>query len=289
VNNPFYGIGQAGAFSQNPTIAFGQLLRPFPEFGDILAGQASGAKSRYNAAVFQLTKRLSHGLGGRASFTWSRLNDSQFGQGSYYSPSGQTVPLNSRDPAAEYARSLLDVPKRVVVAPIVELPFGAGKRWLHNGLAELLAGGWMVSAVATYDAGSPINVTQSDNTGSFGGVQRPNLTGVNAQTSGNTLSILNNFINPAAYTAAPAFALGTAPRTAPNLRTPSRSNLDLVFSKNISLARRMTGQFRAEILNATNTPKFVGPAQVFGSSTFGRITTQAGFSRTSQFTFRINF
>ena len=31
VKNPFYGIAQAGAFSINPTIAYGQLLRPFPE------------------------------------------------------------------------------------------------------------------------------------------------------------------------------------------------------------------------------------------------------------------
>jgi hypothetical protein len=289
VSNPFYGIAQAGAFSRSPTIAYGQLLRPFPEFGDILDQQASGAISRYNAAVFQLNKRMSHGWGGRASFTWSRLNDSQFGQGSFYSPSGQKVPLDSRNPGAEYSRSLLDVPERVVVAPIVELPFGASKRWLHNGLGDLLAGGWMVSAVATFDAGSPINVTQADNTGSFGGVQRPNLTGVSPQTSGDTLSILSHFINPAAYMAAPAFMLGTAPRTDPNLRTPSRGNLDLVFSKNVSLARSMTVQFRAEILNATNTPKFVGPAQVFGLSTFGEITTQAGFSRTSQFTLRFNF
>jgi hypothetical protein len=199
------------------------------------------------------------------------------------------VPLDSRNPDAEYSRSLLDVPQRIVAAPILELPFGAGRPWLKSGVGNVLAGGWMFSAVPTYDAGAPINVIQSDNTASFGGVQRPNITGGSPVTPGSTLSILTNYINPAAYLAAPAFTMGNAPRTDPNLRTPSRSNLDVAFSKDASLGRSMKAQFRIEMLNATNSPKFVGPASQFGQSTFGQITTQAGFSRTTQFMVRLNF
>jgi hypothetical protein len=33
----------------------------------------------------------------------------------------------------------------------------------------------------------------------------------------------------------------------------------------------------------------VGPASQFGLSTFGQITTQAGFSRLTQFMVRVNF
>jgi trimeric autotransporter adhesin len=289
VKNPFYGIAQAGPFSLTPTIAYGQLLRPFPEFGDVFAVSPSGAKSRYNAVIFELNKRISHGFGGRFSYTWSRLDDSQFGQGSYFSPSTQTRPLDSRNPDAEYSRSLLDVPNRIVAAPLLELPFGKGQRWATGGLSNALAGGWMVSAVATYDAGSPINVTQADNTGSFGGVQRPNLTSTAPSTPGATLDRLTNYINPAAYSAAAPFTFGNAPRTDPNLRTPGRSNLDLVMAKTVPLPRRAKGQFRIEMLNATNTPKFVGPASQFGVSTFGTITTQAGFSRTTQFMFRVDW
>jgi hypothetical protein len=288
--NPFYGIPQAGAFSISPTINYGQLLRPFPEFGDVLAVNPSGAISRYNALVFEFSKRTAGGIGGRFSATWSRLEDSMFGQGSYYNPSGQTRPLDSRNPAAEYSRSMLDIPVRIVAAPIVELPFGAGKQWATSGLANALAGGWMVSAVLTYDAGSPINVTQADNTGSFNGVQRPNVVaGVDPNTAGVTLNRLNSYINKSAYTAAPAFTLGNAPRTDPNLRTPGRANFDLVMSKSFAMMSGIKAQFRVEILNATNTPKFVGPASQFGVSTFGLINAQAGFSRTTQFMFRIDW
>ena len=135
----------------------------------MLAVNPSGAKSRYNAVIVELNKRSSHGLGGRFSYTWSRLDDSQFGQGSYYSASNQTRPLDSRNPDAEYSRSILDIPTRIVAAPVFELPFGAGKKWAKSGLTNALGGGWMIAAVYTFDAGSPINVTQADNTGSSAG------------------------------------------------------------------------------------------------------------------------
>jgi hypothetical protein len=289
VPNPFYGIAAAGPFSRTPMIARGQLLRPFPEFGDVLELQTSGARSRYNAAVFQLTRRLSGGLGGRFSYTWSRLDDDQFGQGSYYSPSGQTQPLDSRNLAGEYSRSLLDIPHRIVASPIVQLPFGADRRWLKSGAGNAIAGGWMVSAIATYDAGSPINVTQADNTGSFGGVERPNLTGSNPVTTGDTLGRLGSYINPGAYSLAAPFTFGTAPRTDPNLRIPARTNYDLVIMKSVPLRGSARAQFRVEMLNATNSPKFIGPASRFGVATFGTITTQAGFSRTTQFMVRVDF
>jgi hypothetical protein len=289
VPNPFYNIPQAGAFSRTPTIARGQLLRPFPEFGDVLELQSSGARSRYNAVVVEVKKRLSHNVAGNVSYTWSRLDDDQFAQGSYFDPNRQISPLDSRNLAAEYSRSMLDIPHRLVASPIVELPFGTGKKWLTTGAGNALAGGWTFSTIATYEAGSPINVTQTDNTGSFGGVQRPNLTSSDPTTSGSTLDRLNSYSNPAAYSLAAPFSLGTAPRTNPDLRVPARKNLDVVFSKRLSLAGSVRGTFRIEVLNATNSPKFVGPASVFGVSTFGTITTQAGLTRITQFMFRVDF
>ena len=289
VPNPFFGIAQAGPFSRSPTTALGQLLRPFPQFGDVLELQSSGARTRYNAVAVETKKRLSHNVGGSVSYTWSRLDDDQFNQGSYYDPNRQSRPLDPRNLAAEYSRSMLDVPHRIVASPIVELPFGRNQAWLKGGVGNALAGSWTLSAIITFDSGAPINVTQTDNTGSFGGVQRPNLTGVDPVTSGDTLDRLNGYINPAAYSLAAPFTLGTASRTNPDLRVPARTNLDLVFSKRVPLKGSVRGTFRLEFLNATNTPKFVGPASIFGVSTFGTITTQAGFARITQFMFRVDW
>jgi len=290
VPNPFFGIPEAGAFSTSPTIARGQLLRPFPQFGNIRDRQTSGARSRYHAVVAKLEKRLTHGWGGRFHYTWSRLDDDVFGEPTYYVSQNQGGrPLNNYDLAAEYSRSLLDSPHRVVLSPIVELPLGEGKRWATHGLANALAGGWSVSAIATYESGFPENIIQNaDNTGSFSGVQRPNWTGVDPVTAGSTVDRLNTYINPAAYEAAAPFTFGTGPRTDPRIRTPFRTNYDVVVAKTVGLRSALKAQIRIEVLNATNNPKFVsGGDSRFGRSSFGTITAQAGFPRTGQFLIRL--
>jgi len=289
VPNPFFGIPEAGAFSTSPTIARGQLLRPFPQFGNIRDRQTTGARSRYHAAVLKFEKRLSHGWGGRFHYTWSRLDDDVFGEPPYYNSQNQGGrPLNNYDLAAEYSRSLLDMPHRVVLSPIVELPFGEGKPWATKGLANIIAGGWTVSVIATYESGQPLNVVQNaDNTGSFSGVQRPNWTGVDPATPGSTIDRLINYINPAAYEAAQPFTFGTGTRTDPRIRSPFRTNYDMVLAKTLSVGTSLKAQIRLEMLNATDNPKFVGGGDSrFGRSSFGTISRQAGFPRTTQFLLR---
>ena len=40
--------------------------------------------NNYNAGVIEFTKRLSHGWGGRFSYTYSVLKDNQFGETNFY-------------------------------------------------------------------------------------------------------------------------------------------------------------------------------------------------------------
>ena len=80
------------------------------------------------------------------------------------------------NPDADYGTSLLDVPHRVIIAPMFELPFGRGKKWGSNSTAtELILGGWTIVAAINVQSGFPLSVQQTDNTGLLGGVQRPNL------------------------------------------------------------------------------------------------------------------
>ena len=106
-------------------------------------------RSRYNAAVVEVSKRMSHGIGGRFSYTYSVLKDNQVGETNFYSAGqpgaageqlqlsrivagvrgGQAFTSACYDPLRSTGYSLLDVPHRVIIAPIVELPFGAGRKW----------------------------------------------------------------------------------------------------------------------------------------------------------------
>jgi hypothetical protein len=148
VPNPFFGVGQAGPFATRSTIEIGQLLRPFPEFGNVNMQQSTGAHSLYHAAIFQLRKRATGVWGGSFSYTYSRLSDNQFGESNYYSSNpglqnNYTVVPGSPyyDPEQLYGRALLDSPHKLVIAPTVTLPFGHGKTFLTNSAAgDLLLG-----------------------------------------------------------------------------------------------------------------------------------------------------
>jgi hypothetical protein len=54
-------------------------------------------------------------------------------------------------PGAEYGYSILDVPHRVILAPMVQLPFGQGHRY-GAGWSEKLLGDWTVVAAITLQA-----------------------------------------------------------------------------------------------------------------------------------------
>ena len=65
----------------------------------------------------------------------------------------------------------------------------------------------------------------------------------------------------------------------------------MVFSKETRLGGGQSGEVRFEILNLTNTAKFGNEStnNAIDNSSFGRISTQAGFMRIWQLTFRYKF
>ena len=110
--------------------------------------------------------------------------------------------------------------------------------------------------------------------------------------SGSPESRLTNYINAAAFSAAPALAYGNTPRTT-NCYGPGYLNTDLSLNKTFKVTERVNAQFRAEALNAFNTPQFTG----FGgnnqtqiqSTNFGQIQGTLGFPRLIQLGGRITF
>ncbi len=212
---------------------------------------------------------------------------------------GQEFTTACYDPSAEYGYGILDVPHRLNIAPIFELPFGAGKKWAQSGAANYIFGGWIVSAAMSFQSGFPINIQQAADS-RLGGqnANRPNLSGADLETSGDYYDRLASadhptatWINPAAFTLAPTGTFGNTPRTITDLRTPGQRNIDASFIKNITLGGTKTAQFKMEIINVLNRPnvRTLQGQNIFGNANFGRTNLQAGFSRGFQFMFRFNF
>jgi hypothetical protein len=307
--NPFFGNPNAGPLATQPTLTRAQLLRPYPQFLNIAARQVSEGINRYNAGVVEWSRRLGGGnwFGGRVSYTYSALKDNQFGETNFFSNNGPGLPLNAYNyiagspdynPRVDYAYGILDVPHRLVMAPMVEVPFGEGRKWsTSNALLDIIAGGWTAAAIVTVQSGFPIGVQQSDNTGTFGGAQRPDvIAGVDRSMSGSMADRLASadhaaatWLNPGAFTAAAANTFGNAPRTITDVRTPPQQNVDLSVAKNIRLGESRFGQIKIEVVNLLNRVTTNSIATTVGSSSFGQISSQSGFMRLTQFSFRYSF
>ena len=286
VANPYYNKGGTGVIG-SATIAYNQLLRPFPQFSSVNVF-AGGAQSLYNALNVKIQKDMSHGISLLASYTWASNWDSEWGSSNTFSTS-PSLPQDAYNLKAEYARSIYDIPNRFAVGTTVELPFGHGRPFLaHSSLLDRAVGGWSVNAIVLIQSGEPIAVSQNTNNNSSigAGLQRPNLVG-NPCLTGSPESRINSYLNASAFSTAPAFTYGNAPRTL-NCYGPNYSDLDMSVFKEVHV-ERVNIQFRAEALNALNTPQFASPVSKFGSATFGQIQSQVNLPRYLQLGGRITF
>jgi hypothetical protein len=307
VPNPFYGVPQAGQFASRQTIELGQLLRPFPQFGDILWSDATGARSQYHALVLQGRKRTDGLWGVTFSYTYSRLNDNQVGASNYYAsaPGVQNnyvlVPWSSYyDPDSEYGRSLLDSPHKFVLAPTLVLPFGQGRKFLSQSeLADTLLGGWSVTAVYQAQSGFPLGVNQNISGNQFllGGTIRPDLVpGEAILNDGDVTDRIranptdNQYFNNAAFKAVAKNTFGNAPRTLPGVLSPFRNSFSMSAAKHVNLPGRATASARVELLNPFNIVQWASLASsAVGNASFGQVRTQANNMRSIQFTFRVSY
>jgi len=293
VTNPFAGNPLVGSGTlSGSTISAFRLLLPYPAYTEIEQQFGDQNHAAYNSLVIKAQKRFSHGLTFLSTLTWSKnMDESSGGVGSSLNSGAQNAPQNPYNTAAEYSLSNVDTPIRLATAITYELPVGKGKAFLGNAnrLADLAVGGWSVNAVSVYQTGFPLQVYQTDANSEYGyDAQRPDLTGSAIATSGSVVSRLNDYINASAFSLAPQGTFGNTPRTL-GVRGPGQKNWDLSIFKSFNISERFKAQFRAEALNAFNSPIFHTPITDLSSGDFGVINTMDNFSRQLQLAIRVTF
>lgn len=282
VPNPLFGNGGELAVG-GATITRSQLLRPFPQFTSVTLSNSDTNRALYHAAYVKIQRRFAQGLTVLSTYTWSQNKDMAYGTVGNTFNVIPTSPQNAYEPDAEYSLSAVHTPHRWSIASTWELPFGKGRQFLSSGrFFDLVAGGWSVNVVGSVQSGFPLAITQINNNSAIGAsVQRPNATGASPVTAGALVDRLDNYIDPRAFSQAPQFTFGTVSRTIP-MRGPGQVNWDASIFKTFLVTEKLRAQFRAETLNLTNTPLFYGPNTTLGNPNFGKITSQANFSRLIQ-------
>jgi hypothetical protein len=289
VANPFVGQIPSNPSLNGANVPRAQLLKPFPEFQNVILYRNNIGNSNYNGVQAKFEKRFSHGSTLLVSYTHSKLIDdaSSVFDASIGLGSVANFPVaDSYNRTLERDVSTGDIPNVTVISYTYDLPIGRGHRRHPTGVAGKFTNGWQVAGIVSLESGLPLAVTQTTSFNSFAGfaTQRPNCTGDTSLASSQRS--VAKFFNTSAIQPATVFHLGTCSRNP--VRAPAYRDADLAFIKRTDISERLSVDFRAEIFNLTNTPPLSAPNVSAGSAAFGTITS-AGDPRVVQLGLKFNF
>jgi hypothetical protein len=254
----------------NPYTGAGECYsRPNSRFAGVNV-RGSNGDSSYNSLNLKFQTQNLHdtGLSMVANFTWSHSlddlsstfsADSQGGSG-YIGNLGYLDPL---DPKLDWGSSDFDISKRIVIAPIWELPWFKSGR----GVTTEALGGWSLTGVFTARTGVPFSAYDyTYNLNSYGGVPRivpstpitsfkatsgpatgPNQFLLNTIPGPNDLAPFNTTLGISDFGPFPSNMIG---RNA--FRGPGAWNTDMSLGKKFKLTERFGLDFRAEGFNVFN-------------------------------------
>src|SRR5262245_22885164 len=290
VSNPFFGLITSGPLAA-PTVARGQLLRPFPQYNGVNIGSMSNRSSIYHAMQVKAERRFKAGSSLLASYTWAKLISDTDTLTGWLESSGPAGVQNNNNLRLERSLASFDVPHRLVVSYVLDLPFGNGRKFMSgvSGTAAKLVSGWGINGVYTFQSGFPLRFgTATNQTNSFGGGSRPNVvSGCNQELSGSAQERLNQWFNTSCFTQPAAFTFGTESRVDPKLRAHGMNNWDFALFKNTKITESVGLQFRTEFFNLFNRVQFNFPGQALGNPQFGIVSSQVNNPRLMQFALRL--
>ena len=158
-----------------------------------------------------------------------------------------------------------------------DLPFGKGRRYAEDGLANILFGGWQVNGLLSVMSGQPINIIQGNagNLNAGGSGQFPDQVKDDVEILGG-IGVGNRWFDPTAF-AVVSIPAGQAQRFGNAGRNPIRGpgfwNVDMGLFRTFGLTGDLRLQLRVEALNVFNHPNFANPgADISNAGTFGVIT-----------------
>lgn len=265
-------------FGQQVNGAFGWTV-PMPCFCNL-------GNNKYNALQIKAEKRFSHGLQVLGHYTYSHAKNND---GPYF----------LWDHNLFYGRPDWQRNHTIVAATIYELPFGRGKRFLHDVSKPLdyIVGGWQLSNATTWMSGQGFNVGYNNcGNDNDAGVCWPNLVG-NPYPSHRTVA---EWYIPASNILANGETSGPWQRPQPGqfgdagrnrLVGPRWFDSDLSVFKTVPIREQLRAQFRAEIYNVFNHANLGNPNGCVDCGIGGQILNLApnATMRRMQFALRLEF
>jgi hypothetical protein len=282
------------------------LVNPDLIGGANIAG--NGGATRYNSLQLELRKRLSNGLQFQTSYVYGKIYTDQ--RYSFRFDRREVMDTGTEGTLAHAFRANW----------VYELPFGRGRRfgggvgpWMNR-----LVGGWSFDGIARIQSGRTLDFGNVRLVG-MGADELRDSFELRFDHAGRVIymlpqDIIDNTVR--AFSVSPTSSTGysgqgvptgryLAPANGPDcieiangfgdcgvrslvVTGPTLLRFDLSTSKRIDLVGNMNVEFRAEMLNAFNTPWFTPVASASSDPDDYRVTG-ASSGRTVQMVFRLNF
>jgi len=280
------------------TLIQGQLNRPYPQYTGInLAGDPC-CGSGYNSLQVSVTKRFTGGGSFLVAYTNSKLISNTDTLTSWLEGSGNGGVGGVQDwnnLKGEYSLSSQDVPQRLVISYVYDIPVGHGQKFMSNasGVLDKFISGWGFDGLTTFQRGFPLKISDGApnllaGLGLGTGGIRPNV--VSGCNKGSARTV-QEWFNISCFTAPAAYVFGEESRVDPTLRQDGLNNWDFALFKRTYFGPegKFNIEFRAEFFNIFNRTTFAAPNTTYGSTSFGVVSSDVGNPRLIQFGLRFSF
>ncbi len=308
VPNPFYQLpGVTGTIAGTKTVALHQLLNPISVLGAINESNCPWGTTQYDALLAKVERRFTKGFSVITAFTWSKL----FEDDSFLGPE-----------IAHHVNHMLggqDRPFHLSVAPIWEVPVGRdGRIWRSMPKAlNVVLGGWEISGQYTIQSGLPVVFsTDSFFSGQDFALPRnqqslskwfdtsqfvafparntnianyPAWTGIQSLPGYDYTPAHSDSIKNGVYQDFSNY-IRNYPTSWSDVRASRVNNVDAGIYKNFQIWERLKLQYRFEVYNAFNHPRFPAPNTNPAAATFGVVNpVEENQARSVQMALKVNF
>jgi Carboxypeptidase regulatory-like domain/TonB dependent receptor len=241
--------------------------------------------SNYHSLQATLNRRFTNGLLIKSAYTFSKaIDEAPYSDWTEFRYNASSVFSRNRALADH------DVPHNFQLGVLYELPFGEGKKWATTGTSSAILGGWQLNGLFAAYSGRVFNLTASGASLNMpGNAQTPDQVKDNVEILG-LVGDDGTYFDTTAFKRVTEVRFGNVGRN--TMRGPGLANLDLGLFRTFKLSPQYNLQFRAEAVNATNTPHFSNPNGNANSSNFGKVlTTQTAYAtgRSREFRFGLRF
>ena len=252
-----------------------QVLRPFPQFSNVVMISPTFGDSEYHGVNFKLEKRYSNGIQFQTNYTWSKAMDNVEGRNELGGEDGRLPFSDQYNRRIAWSLGGSHVAHRAIFSVVYELPLGQGRAVaFSSGALNQILGGWSLGTIVEARTGPPFSAYWGNASQVY-----PTAARVRADVSGDYQrngSWRDNvrgekFFNTSVFHRPARFTFGETGRNA--FIAPGALRADLSVIKDIRMPwEGHTLQFRGEVINLPNRANFGQPVGNVQNRAFGNVT-----------------